>query len=99
MTIFLREKPVRQHLKQVYGCLAVAMITAAVGSYVYLAVYQVSVTVYSGSSRVLFQGVYSCMVNQSKSVKGTLENYFCNVLLELFKTYFIHILSEKLWSV
>lgn len=43
------EKPVQQHLKQVYGCLAVTMMTAAVGAYVYMFYIQLGLITLLGS--------------------------------------------------
>jgi FtsH-binding integral membrane protein len=52
--LYFREKPVREHLKQVYGCLAVTMITAAVGAWVYMTVFQLGLLAVLGSLGCIF---------------------------------------------
>jgi FtsH-binding integral membrane protein len=48
------EKPVQEHLKQVYSCLAVTMLVAAVGSYVYMVYLQLGLLTLFGSLGCLF---------------------------------------------
>lgn len=48
------EKPVQQHLKQVYSCLAVAMLVAAAGSYIYMNYIQLGLLSVLGSLGFMF---------------------------------------------